>query len=119
MAHAQGATAGDPASTADRAKSTGNTVGELWDLLKTYARQQTVDPVKALGRFVAYGLLGSLLIGIGITELAVAALRVLQVEADDVFDGNWSTIPYLIALVIVSGLTVLALKRIKAKGDQR
>jgi hypothetical protein len=118
VADAQRATAGGTAGTADRAKSTGDTVGELWDLLKTYARQQTVDPVKSLGRFVAYGLLGSLLIGLGITELTVAALRVLQVEADDVFDGNWSTIPYLIALVVVSGLTFLSLQRIKAKGDR-
>lgn len=119
MAHAQQATAGGTAGTADRAKSTGETVGELWDLLKTYARQQTVDPVKALGRFVTYGLLGSLLVGIGITELAVAVLRVLQVETDDVFDGNWSTIPYLIALVAVSALTVLSLKRIEGKEDRR
>lgn len=119
MAHAQRATAGGTAATAERAESTGETVGELWDLLKTYARQQTVDPVKALGRFVTYGLLGSLLIGIGITELTVAVLRVLQVETDDVFDCNWSTIPYLIALVAVSVLTVLSLKRIKGTGGHR
>ena len=100
------ATAGARPTSARRDVSVGDQVMELKELVVAYFRQETVDPVTALGRFVLWGVLGAVLIGIGVVFLAVAALRVLQTETDGNLDGNWSWVPYLIVVValLVGGL---------------
>jgi putative superfamily III holin-X len=72
---------------------------ELWELVVAYFRQETVDPVRNLGRFVLFGIAGSLVLGIGLVLLVLAALRLLQNETGSSFQGNLSWIPYLITLV--------------------
>ena len=94
-------------------KSTGEVVSDLADLLKNYARQETVDPLKSLGRFVGFGTGASLCWGIAGTLLTVGVLRVVQVETRDLFDGNWSWVPYIAALVVSSAGAVLSLKLIR------
>jgi hypothetical protein len=81
-------------------KSMPTLAGELYDLVRAYAKQETLEPIKGLGRYAAFGVAGSLLIGIGVVLLAVAALRALQTETSDVFDGRWSFAPYLLTLVL-------------------
>ena len=88
-------------------------VQELWDLVVAYARQETIEPLKGLGRFVAFGVGGSLLVGIGVVLLLLAGLRALQEEATSTFDGNWSWAPYLIVLVVSGIIALIALSRIK------
>ena len=76
---------------------------ELRDLVVTYVKQQTVVPLKALGRYLAFGVLGSVLLGLGVILLAMSGLRALQTETGDTFTGDWSWAPYLI---VVAGLIV-------------
>lgn len=83
--------------------------GEAWALVRDYAKQETIDPLKGLVDFAKWGLIGSVLVGIGVVELMIAVLRVVQVEARDAFDGRWSFVPYL-ATLLVAGV-VLALTR--------
>jgi hypothetical protein len=110
-----------PATSASKGLPT--LVQELWDLVVAYARQETVEPLKGLGRFVAFGVGGSLLVGIGVVLLLLGGLRALQEEATSTFDGNWSWAPYLLTLVaavIVIGLAVWAVGRgAKRKGTNR
>jgi len=99
-------------------KSTGEIVGDLWQLTKDYARQETVDPLKALGRFVAFGVPGALLIGLGTTLVGLGVLRILQNETDSWFDGYLSFVPYLITLVLAIGVAAwaaLAITRTRKK----
>ncbi|HEX6310114.1 MAG TPA: phage holin family protein [Acidimicrobiia bacterium] len=79
---------------------------ELRDLLVEYFKQETVVPLKQLGRYVAFGLLGALLLGFGAVFLGLAGLRALQTETDTTFTGNWSWAPYLImvAVLLVGGM---------------
>ena len=49
------------------------TIRELKELVIAYAKQETVDPIKGLGRYVAFGVLGALLIGLGVMFLAIGA----------------------------------------------
>jgi len=98
-------------------KSLTQVLGELKDLTVTYARQETVDPVRGLGRFVAYGVGGSFVLGVGLCLLGLAALRALQTETDGAFDGFWSWVPYLITAVVLVILAYLAVTRIKRKED--
>ena len=96
-------------------KGTAEVVADLWQLVKDYAKQETVDPLKGLGRFVGYGAVAMLLIGIGAIELTVALLRLLQTETGSPLTGNWSWVPYLVTLLVASGVTYLALKAVNRK----
>ena len=87
-------------------KSLPQVVSELWDLLKSYAKQETVEPFKGLGRFLMYGLPAALIGGIGFVLLMLAGLRALQTETGSTFTGNWSWAPYVITLV--GGVIALA-----------
>lgn len=87
---------------------------ELLDLVRAYAKQETVEPIKGLARFVAFGVAGSALLGIGTLLVSLSLLRALQTETGDAFDGNWSWAPYLITFVLcalVIGLAVTAMRR--------
>lgn len=88
---------------------------ELWALTKDYARQETIDPIKGVGRYLGYGLGGALLLGVGVILLMLAGLRALQTETGDALDGNLSWLPYLIVLVVAAGLVALAVSRISKK----
>lgn len=74
-------------------------VRDLWKLTVTYARQETLEPLKALGRFLAYGLAGSVALSLGLVLLLLGGLRALQSETGSTFTGNWSWVPYLLTLV--------------------
>jgi hypothetical protein len=87
---------------ADRSgdKSLPTQIGELWRLVLAYFRQETVEPVRNLGRFVAFGVAGSLVLGLGVGLLILAVLRFFQTETGSTFTGNLSWVPYLIMLVV-------------------
>lgn len=77
-----------------------------------YARQETIDPIKGLGRFIVFGIGGSLLLGIGVVLLTLGGLRALQTETSTTFSGNWSWAPYGIAVVLLVGLAGLTVRAI-------
>jgi hypothetical protein len=92
---------------AEDQKSVPALAAELWDLVRAYAKQETVEPMKGLGRYAAFGVAGSLLLSIGLVLLLLGGLRALQTETGTTFDGSWSWAPYLIALAgaaVVLGL---------------
>lgn len=95
-----------------RSKSTPEVLQELWQLLKGYARQETVDPLRNLGRYLGYGLGGMALLTLGVFLLALSGLRALQTQTGDVFAGWRSAFPYLIVLVVLMGVAALAARRI-------
>ena len=95
-------------------KSMPTLAGELYDLVRAYAKQETLEPIKGLGRYAAFGVVGSILLGIGVVLLGVGLLRALQTETGDTFDGGWSWAPYvltLLACAVVAGLAGMAATR--------
>jgi hypothetical protein len=99
-------------------KSVNEILQELFDLLKAYAQQETVDPLKALGTYLAWGAGGAVLIATGVFFLALSGLRALQTETNGTFDGNWSWAPYLIVAVVLSGVIGVAAWRITHGGRE-
>lgn len=95
-------------------KSLPTMASELWELVVTYARQETIDPLKRLGRFVGLGVPGAFLTGTGLVLLAIAGLRALQTETDDTFTGDWSWAPYGILLVASAFVALLSARAIGA-----
>jgi hypothetical protein len=84
------------------------TLRELRDLVIAYVKQETVEPIKGLGRYIAFGIIGALLIGTGIVFVEIGVLRLLQgTGADPHFTGNWSWAPY--AIVVVGSLAAAAI----------
>jgi hypothetical protein len=80
-------------------------------LVRTYLVQETVDPLRRLGRYVAAGAIGSLFIGIGTLMLLIALLRLLQGETG-AFHGNLSWIPYIIVIVVAAIVAAATVARI-------
>ena len=103
----------------DEEKSIPQVVTELWEMTVSYAKQETVDPLKGLGRFVMFGIGAALFGGIGIIMITLAGLRGLQTHNDGRLDGNLNWVPYLFALVLLALLILLAVSRIKAKRGSR
>jgi len=97
-------------------------VVELRDLIVEYFKQETIVPLKQLGRYVAFGLLGALLLGFGAVFLGLAGLRALQTETDTTFTGNWSWAPYLImvvALLLGAGVTWQTRGAVRRRKDRK
>ncbi|HET8621716.1 MAG TPA: hypothetical protein VFM27_22300 [Acidimicrobiales bacterium] len=96
-------------------KSLPEVATELWAMTKDYARQETIAPLKDVGRYVGFGLGGALLGGLGVIMLMLAGLRALQTETGARFTGSWSWAPYAIVLVGAILLVALAVSRISKK----
>ena len=89
-------------------------VGDLWQLIRDYAKQETIDPLKSIGRFLKLGLPGAILLSLGLLFGSLAIIRGLQAETGDALGGNWSFVPYLAALVfaaVSAGLAAMAIRK--------
>lgn len=102
-------------SPSDAPKTIPQVATELWELSTAYAKQETIDPLKGLGRFVGWGVGGALMLAVGVVLLMLAGLRALQNETDTMFTGNLSWLPYLITVVVGLVLIALALWRISRR----
>ena len=81
---------------------------ETVHLVIDYVKQETLDPLRGLGRFVAAGIAGSVALAAGLVVLSVGLLRLLQTETGSTFTGNLSWLPYLICAAVLAGVGVLA-----------
>jgi Putative Actinobacterial Holin-X, holin superfamily III len=99
-------------------KSIPQVATELWELTVAYAKQETVDPLRGLGRYLGYGVGGSVVFGFGSVLLLMSLLRALQTETGTTFTGSLSWIPYLIVVAAAALLVGLLVWRVvKRKGS--
>jgi hypothetical protein len=111
-----------PAAGDHRSPPLPQLVTELRDLVVNYVKQQTLVPLQQLGRYIGFGLAGSLLLGFGVVFLAMSGLRALQEETGDTFTGDWSWVPYVIvifALMLGGALVWLARGARRLKREAR
>jgi len=86
-------------------------VSELWDLVVAYAKQETIDPFKAIGRYLGLGLAGAILLSVGILFLAIGTLRGTQTLLDvNGETGALSAAPYGITITLLVVIAVLIFK---------
>lgn len=102
-----------PTPTED--KPLAQVLGELKELTVSYAKQETVDPLRNTARWVGWGVGGSFVLAIGLCLLGLAGLRALQTETGDTFEGDWSWAPYLIVTLVLAVFGFLAVRKIKEK----
>jgi hypothetical protein len=89
------------------------------DLVKAYARQETLDHFKGIGKWIGFGVVGATSLAIGIVLLIVGVLRLIQDVAKHSLYGVWSIVPYLIVLVVCGLVVALALSRVQATDVHR
>lgn len=93
-------------------------IDEIRTLVVRYIKEETVQPLKEMGRFIAWGVAGSLLVGFGTTLLLIGSLRFLQ-EQFKVLDGSLSWLPYLIVAVLACAVIALTIWRITSGAAKR
>lgn len=82
-------------------------VGDFFDLTKDYLRQETIEPMKRLGRLAAFSAVGAIFFVIAAVFLAVAGMRFIVAAMPD--GAIWSGVGYIaasLAIVIVTGLVI-------------
>jgi hypothetical protein len=120
MPDASSSSSSSSSSTSSSSKGLPTLVEELVQLVLAYARQQTVDPLKTLLRFVMFGLAGSIVLGLGLVLLILSGLRALQTQTGSNFTGHLSWIPYAVAVAVgaaLIGLAIVAAGRGPKKGQ--
>jgi hypothetical protein len=94
------------------------TIRELKDLVIAYAKQETIDPLKGLGRYIGYGVGGAVLLGTGVFFLAMAGLRALQTQTGDTFADWRSFFPYFIVVIVLLAIAGIAFMLARKRGEQ-
>ena len=102
------------ARQAEKTKHTEDaSVGEVFEYVKAYAKQETLGPLKGVGNWLGYGFAAAAALGLGLVLMLLGLLRLVQSEWDRSATGNLSWLAYLIVLVVASALLALTLMRIK------
>jgi hypothetical protein len=104
-------------SEPDQDRSPKESATEVWALVRDYAKQETVEPLKGLVTYLKWGLVGAVLVSIGLVELILAVLRAVQAEGGGALDGRWSVVPYLVTLVVSGAAVYVSLKAITRGSD--
>ncbi|HEY5111823.1 MAG TPA: phage holin family protein [Acidimicrobiales bacterium] len=91
---------------------------ELRTIAIRYLKEETIKPIKDLGRFIVWGSLGSIFVGFGSVLLLFASLRYLQWQFP-VLDGSLSWLPYLIVAVLALAIIGLTAWRIASGTAKR
>ena len=82
--------------------------GDAVQLVVDYVKQETLEPLKGVGRFLAFGIAGSIALCVGMVFVLVGLLRLLQTETGSTFGGHLSWIPYLLVVVVAVAVAALA-----------
>jgi hypothetical protein len=99
---------------ADQKQKDSGEIGEVIDLVKTYVRQETVGPLKNVGRKLGLGVAGSVAVGLGLFFLALGLLRLLQTKVSWLRgDGAFTWAAYAAVIVFCAIVTAIALSRIR------
>jgi hypothetical protein len=92
---------------------------DAFQLTVDYLKQEVIEPLRGLGRFLYMGIAGSFFLAFGLLLILLGVLRLLQTETGTALNGDWSWVPY--AVVVVLGVAVIgvAALRIQAGPGQR
>jgi len=102
-------------------KDSNGTFGDLKTMVTNYAKQQTVEPLKHLAKWAAFGIgggvmliIGAFLSGLGVLRLFQKMAFLTKEENGITVDTAWTFLPYLMTfgiLAVVVGLCVAAMTK--------
>jgi hypothetical protein len=79
---------------------------DAFQLTVDYLKQETIAPLRGLGRYLSMGIAGAFFLAFGILLILIGVLRLLQTETGTALTGDWSWVPYTVVLVL--GLVIIA-----------
>jgi len=92
--------------------SSAKSFSEIFESLVSYTKRETLKPIRGAGRWMAFGLMGAVCLGVAVVFGALGVLRVLQTTS--LGDSNsWSWLSYLVAMAVLLVVYFLAVRRIK------
>ena len=96
---------------ANAPKSFQQVLQELWDLLKDYARQETLGPLKNLGWQLKWGVPGAFFVALGVFLLSIGILRGLDWAP---WFPNHTYMAYLVVVVFLAVVLGLTWRKMRA-----
>jgi hypothetical protein len=87
-----------------------DTIRELRELVVAYAQQETIEPLKGLGRYAGYGIASAFLSGLGAVFVAVGLLRLIEDETGKHLHGHWSWVPYAGVMVASAAIAIVSFR---------
>lgn len=87
------------------------TDSDIVELVVAYAKQETIGPLRGVGRWIGWGIASMVFVSAGIVLVILGALRLLQ--SFSAFDGAWSWVPYGVCLVLCAAIVGVALGQIR------
>ena len=91
-----------------------NAGDDAFQLTVDYLKQEVVEPLRGLGRFLYMGIAGSFFLAFGLLLILLGVLRLLQTETGSALTGNWSWVPYAVTVVLGIAVIAVAALRIQA-----
>ena len=89
----------------------------LVSTLRAYVKQETLGPIRGLGRYLGFGFAGTVCFAIAEVFLLLGVVRVLQTTTTT-FRNNLSFIPYLAGVVASAAFVCLAVLALKHDGKR-
>ncbi len=108
-----------PSKSDRKSKGFRSELEELVAMLRTYAVQEIVGPLRGIGRFIGFGLAGSIFVSLSVLLGGLGLLRFLQAEVS-LFEDTWSFVPYLItaaAMLLILAVLIGAITRSETDAD--
>jgi len=91
-----------------------NAGDDAFQLTVDYVKQETIEPLRGLDRFLGFGIIGSFALAFGLLLILLGVLRLLQTETGTALTGDWSWVPYAVVIVLGVGVIGVAVWRITA-----
>jgi hypothetical protein len=95
-----------------------NAGDDAFQLTVDYLKQEVVEPLRGLGRFLYMGIAGSFFLAFGLLLILLGVLRLLQTETGSALTGDWSWVPYAVTVVLGVVIIAVAALRIQAGPGQ-
>ena len=85
---------------------------ELYEMVRDYVKQETLAPLRGVGRWLAWGIVGAIALLFGAVVGLIGLLRLLQAEVFDQPNG-FTWVPYMIIVGVAIVMIWLSLTRIQ------
>jgi hypothetical protein len=109
-----------PRSTPRAASQSPSELSDTFELVKQYAKQETLGPLRGAGKWIAFGAAGALSLAAGGLLIVLGVLRLIQNEFGPTFSGRWmGLLPYAVALLVSVAIIAVAISRISKSSLHR